>query len=69
MPWKSEAQRAWAHATDQPWADKWDEHTPKNKKLPKRVGKKKKSKTESIIDDIARMITDDPDILILPPRR
>lgn len=35
MPYKSEVQRKWAHATSQPWASKWDKHTSKDKKLPK----------------------------------
>ena len=42
MPWKSKAQRAWAHATKQKFAKKWDKHTPKGKKLPRRVKRKKK---------------------------
>ncbi len=47
MPWKSEKQRAWAHATDQPFAAKWDAHTPKNVKLPKKVRKRKKRSAQA----------------------
>ena len=41
MPFKSQAQRAWMYANDPKMAAKWEEHTPKDKKLPK---KKKKAK-------------------------
>ena len=47
MPFKSEAQRRWMHVNEPEMADRWEEHTPKGKKLPERV--KKKKKTESII--------------------
>lgn len=47
MPFKSEAQRKWMHANEPEMATKWEKHTPKGKKLPKRV-KKSKSKSESI---------------------
>ncbi|MEO5366033.1 MAG: hypothetical protein H7831_06710 [Magnetococcus sp. WYHC-3] len=60
MPFKSEAQRRWMHANKPTIAERWEAHTPKNKKLPKRV--KKKSYSESIIDMIADMITEDPNI-------
>lgn len=45
MPYRSESQRRWAHATKQPWAGKWDEETKeakkkgKLKKLPEKVSK------------------------------
>lgn len=41
MPWKSKKQRAWGHATNQPFAEEWDKKTGK-KKLPTRVKRKKK---------------------------
>lgn len=52
MPFKSEAQRRFAHATaKQPGrgftkaqAKEWEEKTPKGKKLPKKVSKKKGTK-------------------------
>lgn len=37
MPWRSDAQRKWAHATKQPFASKWDAHTPAGANLPERV--------------------------------
>lgn len=37
MPWASDAQRKWAHATKQPFAATWDAHTPKGAKLPEHV--------------------------------
>lgn len=40
MPFKSQAQRKWMHANDPKMAEKWEEHTPKSKKLPVRVTKK-----------------------------
>jgi len=46
MPFKSKAQRRWMHANEPKMANRWEDHTPKGKKLPERV-KKKKSKTES----------------------
>ena len=38
MPFKSQAQRAWMYANKPKMAKKWEKHTPKNKKLPKRKG-------------------------------
>lgn len=43
MPFVSDAQRKWAYANKPEMAKKWEKHTPKGKKLPK-----KKSKSESI---------------------
>jgi len=37
MPFKSEAQRKWMYANDPKMAKRWEKHTPKGKKLPKRV--------------------------------
>lgn len=48
MPFKSEAQRRWMHANEPEMADEWEEHTPKGKKLPERVCKKKKSESIEI---------------------
>lgn len=45
MPFKSEAQRRFMHAKHPKIAKKWERHTPKGKKLPKKVKKKKKKKT------------------------
>jgi len=36
MPFKSQAQRRWMHAKHPKMAEKWEKHTPKGKKLPKR---------------------------------
>lgn len=40
MPFKSQSQRKWMYANDPSMAKKWEEHTPKGKKLPKKVGKR-----------------------------
>jgi hypothetical protein len=40
MPFKSQSQRKWMYANDPKMAEKWEEHTPKGKKLPKKVKKK-----------------------------
>lgn len=39
MPFKSQAQRGWMHANHPEMAKEWEEHTPKGKKLPKKVKK------------------------------
>lgn len=44
MPFKSQAQRKWMYANDPRMAEKWEEHTPKGKKLPKKVKKTKAKK-------------------------
>lgn len=64
MPFRSSAQRRWMHANEPEMADRWEAHTPKGKKLPERVGKKKKSSTESLIADIAAIITEEPDVFV-----
>jgi len=40
MPFKSEAQRKYLYANEPEVAKKFAKHTPKGKKLPKKVGKK-----------------------------
>jgi hypothetical protein len=40
MPFVSKQQRKWMYANDPEMAAKWEEHTPKNKPLPKKVKKK-----------------------------
>ena len=42
MPFVSQAQRAWMHIHHPEMAKRWEKETPKGKKLPKRVSKKKK---------------------------
>jgi DNA polymerase III alpha subunit (gram-positive type) len=37
MPFKSEAQRKWMYANKPGMAERWQAHTPKNKRLPKKV--------------------------------
>jgi GH24 family phage-related lysozyme (muramidase) len=37
MPFKSEAQRKWMHATHPEMARKWEKHTPKGRRLPKKL--------------------------------
>ena len=44
MPFKSEAQRRWMWANDPEMAKRWQAETPKGKRLPKHVKKKKKGK-------------------------
>lgn len=44
MPMKSQAQRKFLWATDPKVAKKFEEETPKGKKLPKKVKKTKKEK-------------------------
>lgn len=41
-PFRSQAQRKFMYANHPAMAKKWEAHTPKGKKLPKRVKKKKK---------------------------
>jgi hypothetical protein len=41
MPFKSKAQRNWMHKNKPEMAKKWEKETPKNKKLPSKVKKKK----------------------------
>lgn len=41
MPFKSQAQRKYLYANKPKMAEKWQKETPKGKKLPKRVTKKK----------------------------
>lgn len=49
MPFKSEAQRRWMYANHPDMAKKWEDHTPKGKKLPEHVAKH---------EDIMRPIAD-----------
>jgi hypothetical protein len=42
MPFKSKAQRRWMHKFHPEMADRWEKETPKGKKLPARVRRKKK---------------------------
>ena len=61
MPFKSEAQRRFMHARHPKIAKRWEKHTPKGKKLPKKV-KKKKTKKESfelLVDLALELIEDD----------
>lgn len=42
MPFKSRAQKGWMYANEPAMARKWQADTPKGKKLPARVKRKKK---------------------------
>lgn len=42
MPFKSKAQRAWMYANHPAMASRWAAHTPKGKKLPKRVKRRRR---------------------------
>lgn len=44
MPFKSQQQRKWMHATHPEMAERWEKETPKGKALPKKVTKKSASK-------------------------
>jgi len=44
MPFKSQAQRAFFYAVNPRKAKEWEDHTPKGKKLPKKVKSTKKKK-------------------------
>jgi len=48
MPFKSEAQRKLLYATEPAVAQKFQEHTPKGKKLPKKVAQPKRSKVQKV---------------------
>jgi hypothetical protein len=41
-PFKSQAQRKWMYANDPKMAKRWAKHTPKGKRLPRRVKKGRK---------------------------
>jgi hypothetical protein len=41
MPFKSKAQRGWMYANEPQMAKRWEKETPKGKKLPARVAKRK----------------------------
>jgi len=41
MPFKSKAQRKWMYANKPAMAEEWEAHTPKGKRLPKKLKKKK----------------------------
>jgi hypothetical protein len=41
MPFKSKAQRGWMYANEPQMAKRWEKETPKGKKLPTRVAKRK----------------------------
>ena len=49
MPFQSEAQRKFLHANKPEVAKRWEAHTP-DKKLPERVGEKRKKK--DVVADI-----------------
>jgi len=42
VPFKSQAQRRWMYAKHPAMARRWQAHTPKGKKLPKRARKKRR---------------------------
>jgi hypothetical protein len=44
MPFKSKAQKGWMYANEPEMAEKWQEHTPKGKKLPAKLKKKTTTK-------------------------
>lgn len=49
MPFKSEAQRRWMHATHPQMAKKWEKHTPKGKKLPEKVEESFEKQIDNIL--------------------
>lgn len=42
MPFRSKAQRKWMYENKPEMAKKWEEHTPKDAKLPEKVAKSSK---------------------------
>jgi hypothetical protein len=48
MPFKSQAQRAYLYANEPAVAQKFEEHTPKGKKLPKKVANSKSAKVQKV---------------------
>lgn len=61
MPFESEAQRRWMFANHPQMAHEWAAHTPKGKKLPARVGKKKRAKKASAggwLPDLAERVAE-----------
>lgn len=42
MPFKSKKQRGWMHANEPEMAKRWEDETPKGRKLPERAGKWKR---------------------------
>jgi hypothetical protein len=42
MPFKSSVQKKWMYSNKPQMAKEWDKHTPKGKKLPKKVKREKK---------------------------
>ena len=50
MPFKSQAQRSWMYAVHPEMAEEWEAHTPKGKKLPKKVKKKPVNKNAKTIE-------------------
>jgi len=48
MPFVSQAQRKWMHSQKPQMAKEWEAHTPKGKKLPKKVSNKKKTPRKKI---------------------
>lgn len=51
VPLKSEAQRRWMHAKHPQMAQRWEAETPTGKRLPAKLGKKRKSNKRSRDDD------------------
>lgn len=49
MPMKSKAQRAYLWANEPEVAHKFEKETPKDAKMPKRIGKKKHPKKKSFL--------------------
>lgn len=47
MPFKSLAQQKWMYANHPEMAKRWEEHTPKDKPLPKKVKRKNNGTTKA----------------------
>ena len=62
MPFKSQAQRGYLYANEPDVAKEFEAHTPKGKKLPKKIKKKKKKKNSlsSIFDRPSHKTVTDP---------
>jgi GH24 family phage-related lysozyme (muramidase) len=58
MPFKSEAQRAWMYANHPEMAKRWDKHTRKGKKLPRRTTKESVGLSQSVDSLFAPMVSE-----------
>jgi hypothetical protein len=63
MPFRSESQRKWMYANHPEMATRWQEHTPKGKKLPEHVGKVKKAFWAGLSNELQKLAEDNDTLL------